>query len=216
MSRAVVIKALCAILLLLAAPATATAQSGGEGNDRAREGGPQATRYARVRLTLANGDRFRPVGILFNVGGVTGFGPAGARFLALGDAVEQRDESKIDLGFILGRLGLSQDTTSSEFRGAERVGDVYRIENIMVVDPLPGTDGGALATSIKTTVVANQGVSFVIGGIYGPVEPQAGKVPVLGDIPLLGEMFRSRIGDAYRKRRSLLILVTPTLVDIEE
>ena len=84
-----------------------------------------------------------------------------------------------------------------------------------MLDPLPGADGAALAASIKTTVVANQGVSFVIGGSYGPVEQQAGKVPALGEIPLLDSMFRTRVGDAHVKNDALLILVTPHLIDLD-
>ncbi len=214
MSRAILIKALCAILLLVAAPATATAQESGEGNDQGGGGG-DLPQWARVRLQFANGDRLTPVAILLDVNGGTGFDPAGARFLDLGDPVETRDENKLDLGGLFGKLGLGQETTSSEFRGAERAGDVYVIGEFLVVEPLPGTDGAALATGIKTTVIANQGVSFLIGGIYGSVEEQSAKVPFLRDIPLLGTMFRTRVGDAHVKNRSLLILVTPHLIKLD-
>lgn len=212
MSGAILIKALCAILLLAAAPAPA--QESGEGNDRGRDG-PVAEIVVRARLQLANGDRFTPDAVLIDLSGATGFDPAGARFLDLGDPVEQRDENKLDLGGFLGMLGLGQDTTSSEFQGAARFGDVFQIGNFVVVEPLPGIDGEALAASIKTTVIANQGVSFLIGGIYGSVDEQAGKVPFLSDIPLLGTMFRYRVGDAHLKNDSLLILVTPHLVDLD-
>ncbi len=212
MSRAILIKALCAILLLFAAPATA--QESGQGNDQGGGGG-DLPQWARVRLQFANGDRLTPVAILLDVNGGTGFDPAGARFLDLGDPVETRDENTLDLGGLFGKLGLGQETTSSEFEGAVRFGDVFVIGDFLMVEPLPSIDGAALATSIKTTVVANQGVSFVIGGIYGSVDEQADKVPVLGDIPLLGTMFRTRVGDAYRKNRSLLILVTPHLINLD-
>ncbi|MFQ5567402.1 MAG: hypothetical protein ACE5EU_13700 [Paracoccaceae bacterium] len=207
-------KALCAILLLLAAPATATAQA--EGDDKGGEGA-ELPGWARVRLQFANGDRFIPEALVINVSGTAGADLSRGYYLDLREPAEQRDENKLDLGSsLLGALGVGQETTSSEFRGAARVGDVYQIGDLIVVDPLPGADGVALARSIRTTVIANQGVSFVIGGIFASVEQQGSKVPMLGDIPALGRMFRSRIGDAHRKNDSLLILVTPHLIDIGE
>ena len=113
-----------------------------------------------------------------------------------------------------GGLGLGQETTSSEFEGAVRVGDVFRVGDNIVLDILDRIDIDELVKNIKTTVVANQRVSFVIGGVYGKVEQQGGKVPLLGDLPVAGQMFRTRVGEAYRKHRSLLILVTPHLIKL--
>ena len=36
------------------------------------------------------------------------------------------------------------------------------------------------------------------------------KIPILGDIPILGQFFRSK--DAHQNRTELLVLVTPSLI----
>jgi len=212
MPKSILIRILCAILLLVAAPATATAQSDGEGSDR--KGGERAElpQWARVSIQLANGDRFTPDGIVININGAADNALKLGYYIDLGEPAETRDENKLDLGGIplLGVLGLSQDTTSSEFRGATPVGEVFRFGNNLLVNPLPGTDGERLAMRVRTTIVANQGRSFLINT---PAEKLDNQIPVLGDLPLLGALFR--IGDAHLKNRSLLILVTPHMVKID-
>lgn len=71
-----------------------------------------------------------------------------------------------------------------------------------VVDPKKST----------TTVVVPDGGTVVIGGLF-PDPKDKGKTPVLGDIPLVGNLFRSR---SDSKKRELLIFVTPRIVDNEE
>jgi pilus assembly protein CpaC len=64
----------------------------------------------------------------------------------------------------------------------------------------------------KTTVTLAAGQSFVIGGlIQDNVTSNVSKIPLLGDIPILGALFRST---SYEKDQSeLAILVTPTFVE---
>jgi hypothetical protein len=207
MLKAILARTLCAALLLAAAPALAPAQSDGESNDGKGGDGVELPQWAHVRIQLENGDRFTPDGIVISLNG------AGGYYLDLGQPAETRDENKVDLGGIplLGKLGIGQESTSSEFRGAERVGEVFRYQDNILMKPLPGTDGARLATRVRTTIIANQGQSFLIDMSAEELDNQ---IPGLGDVPLLGEMFR--IGDAYSKRRTLLILVTPHLIDLDE
>jgi type IV pilus assembly protein PilQ len=64
---------------------------------------------------------------------------------------------------------------------------------------------------VKTQVLVENGGTVVIGGIY---EQQASdtvtKVPVLGDVPILGTLFRTRTSDS--QRTELLVFLTPRVV----
>jgi len=63
----------------------------------------------------------------------------------------------------------------------------------------------------KTTVELSSGQSFAIAGlIKNNMRETVKKYPVIGDIPILGALFRS---SEYQKNESeLVIIVTPTLV----
>lgn len=64
---------------------------------------------------------------------------------------------------------------------------------------------------IGTQVLVSNGETIVLGGIYQQqLIYGVSKVPVLGDIPLLGWMFRT--SKDFTERRELLIFVTPRIV----
>ena len=65
--------------------------------------------------------------------------------------------------------------------------------------------------SVKTQVLVQDGDTVVLGGIYEQTKTETvNKVPFLGDIPLLGLLFRSKVnGDS---KRELLIFVTPRII----
>ena len=63
-----------------------------------------------------------------------------------------------------------------------------------------------------TNVIVRNGETIVIGGlIHDSQDDSVTKVPVLGDIPLLGALFRSK--NVSRTRKELLIFVTPKLIE---
>jgi type IV pilus assembly protein PilQ len=65
--------------------------------------------------------------------------------------------------------------------------------------------------SVTTTVVVKDGETVVLGGIYETeLRDTVNKVPVLGDIPGLGYLFRSR--NNVNNNAELLIFVTPKIV----
>ncbi|HLV61244.1 MAG TPA: pilus assembly protein N-terminal domain-containing protein, partial [Fredinandcohnia sp.] len=68
--------------------------------------------------------------------------------------------------------------------------------------------------SVKTSVTVRNGETIVLSGVYTVDEQKSiSKVPLLGDIPLVGELFKQRsLDDAERE---LLIFVTPRLVNPE-
>jgi general secretion pathway protein D len=65
--------------------------------------------------------------------------------------------------------------------------------------------------AINTTVLADNGQTIVLGGLtsddYGQIKSQ---VPILGDIPILGELFKSR--RESRNKRTLFIFLKPTIL----
>ncbi len=64
--------------------------------------------------------------------------------------------------------------------------------------------------SIKTTVLVNDGETVVLGGIYQTSATRGVlKVPLLGDIPILGALFRK--DTAISTKQELLIFITPKI-----
>jgi type IV pilus assembly protein PilQ len=65
---------------------------------------------------------------------------------------------------------------------------------------------------IKTDVLVENGGTVVIGGIFEQQESKAiNKVPVLGDLPVLGMLFRNKA--TSDQKTELLIFITPKIVD---
>ena len=76
------------------------------------------------------------------------------------------------------------------------------------------TDGGPAidTTQIETQVLVNNGETIVLGGIFKEeVIDDVKKIPLLGDIPLLGKLFRSK--SESRVKQELLIFITPKLIE---
>ena len=64
---------------------------------------------------------------------------------------------------------------------------------------------------VKTQVLVEDGGTVVIGGIYEQYERnRTDKVPLLGDIPILGYLFRST--SRSNDRTELLVFLTPRIV----
>ncbi len=64
---------------------------------------------------------------------------------------------------------------------------------------------------IKTSVAVDNGSTIALGGlIRDRVTDSATKIPLLGDIPLLGELFRSNT--KRNERTELVVLITPRVV----
>ena len=65
--------------------------------------------------------------------------------------------------------------------------------------------------SIKTTVLVENGQTLVLGGLIDDqVNDTRDKVPLLGDIPLLGSLFRYRTNS--QSKRNLMVFLHPTIL----
>lgn len=63
----------------------------------------------------------------------------------------------------------------------------------------------------STTVSVADGATIVLGGIMrSEVRSTVNKIPILGDLPILGNLFRST--DKERRKTELLVLLTPRIV----
>src|SRR5690554_430087 len=68
---------------------------------------------------------------------------------------------------------------------------------------------------IKTAVLADNGETIVLGGlITDNFSTQVSKVPLLGDIPVLGHLFRST--NVRREKTNLLVFLRPTILRDKE
>jgi general secretion pathway protein D len=95
-------------------------------------------------------------------------------------------------------------------------GDVVRLDVSQEVSSLVGAVTGAadLVTnrrSIQTTVLADDGQTIVLGGLISDDRTNTkSQVPVLGDIPLVGNLFKSR--QLQQTRRTLFVFLRPTIL----
>ncbi len=94
---------------------------------------------------------------------------------------------------------------------------LMRVEpQVSAVNPNPVSLGGGLATAfdiqtLQTTVNAGDGETVILGGLIRKSDAKnENKIPVLGDLPYVGALFRYRTQDV--SRRELLFIVTPHII----
>lgn len=96
-------------------------------------------------------------------------------------------------------------------------GDVIRLEIKQEVSSISGvltSAAGDFVTNkreIETTVLANDGEIIVLGGLLQDDEQiDIEKVPLLGDIPVIGNAFRSK--GRTRTKTNLMVFLRPTII----
>ena len=93
-------------------------------------------------------------------------------------------------------------------------GDAVVLDIEQEVSSLTGLEATDLITNerrIQTKVLARDGRTVVLGGlIKDDVQESSQKVPLLGDIPLLGRLFRNESVQAIKT--NLLIFIRPTII----
>ena len=69
--------------------------------------------------------------------------------------------------------------------------------------------------SVETNVIMKNGETLAIGGLVRENERETvTKVPILGDVPILGHLFRS--SNIEKEKKNLVIFLTPKIVDVRE
>lgn len=95
-------------------------------------------------------------------------------------------------------------------------GDAVRLEITQEVSSLANSTQGAadLVTNkrtLRTTVMVNDGQTIVLGGLIDEaLRDSEQKVPLLGDIPVLGQLFR--YDRAEKVKTNLMIFLRPTIL----
>jgi general secretion pathway protein D len=70
-------------------------------------------------------------------------------------------------------------------------------------------------TNVETTVVAADGQTVIVGGLISRQRTQdVRKVPIVGDLPLIGHLFRTDFSQCVK--RELIIVLTPRIVYCDE
>ncbi len=86
-------------------------------------------------------------------------------------------------------------------------------QEVSSIDAAAQSDAGLITNkrNVKTTVLAQDGDVVVLGGLIDEtVNDQESKVPGLGDIPVLGELFKYR--STGRAKRNLMIFIRPVVL----
>lgn len=84
-------------------------------------------------------------------------------------------------------------------------------QEVSSVSGATGVDVGINKRSIKTSILAEDGGTIVIGGLMDEdVQESVQKVPLLGDIPFLGHLFRST--GTTKRKRNLMVFIRPKIL----
>lgn len=114
----------------------------------------------------------------------------------------------------------SQNGTNTEFKDAflcllvdpQILNNDSVILNVEVQKDAPGDQGAIDRRRVKTQVRVNNGETVVLGGIYETVNRNdINKVPLLGDLPFLGNLFKN--SDRRDIKTEIMIFLTPRILD---
>lgn len=93
-------------------------------------------------------------------------------------------------------------------------GNAVRLTIEQEVSSIAGNTGVDIVTNkraIKNSVLVEDGDTIVLGGLVDEdVQESVQKVPILGDIPLLGHLFKSQ--KSTKVKRNLMVFIRPTII----
>jgi general secretion pathway protein D len=136
-----------------------------------------------------------PLSNLGNLGGLAGLGGLGG----FGGVQVQRQDVALT-------LRITPQINESNF---VRLEIEEEVEDVQSIDPVLGPR--TTTRQARTTVVVQDQQTVVIGGLMRDTQSvDVTKVPVLGDIPLIGNLFRNRT--TRNVKTNLLLLLTPYII----
>ncbi|MGR3709155.1 MAG: hypothetical protein ACU0A9_06905 [Alterinioella nitratireducens] len=95
--------------------------------------------------------------------------------------------------------------------------DLTRLESLGPVR-LSGDPGFVIERSVQTDVALQDGATIVLGGLVQQVPRNSRNVdvpvPFLGDLPVVGNLYRRRATDSRENR--LMILITARFIEVDE
>ena len=84
-------------------------------------------------------------------------------------------------------------------------------QEVSSVSGSTGVDISINKREIKTTVMAMTGETVILGGLIDEdVQESVQKVPLLGDIPIIGHLFKSTSNST--RKRNLMVFIRPTII----
>jgi len=85
-------------------------------------------------------------------------------------------------------------------------------QEVSSVSGATGVDISVNKREIKTTVMVEDGATVILGGLIDEdVQESVQKVPLLGDIPILGHLFKSTSNTT--RKRNLMVFLRPTIIN---
>ena len=109
-------------------------------------------------------------------------------------------------------INLTLIPSLTDFNGYDTPPDIPNVTGALNVVQLPVVLPDFTVRQVVTTVNVWDNQTVVLGGLISShVSSTKDKVPVLGDIPLVGRLFQSQSKNTLRK--NLMIFVTATIVD---
>jgi len=84
-------------------------------------------------------------------------------------------------------------------------------QEVSSVSGATGVDISINKREIKTTIMADSGATVILGGLIDEdVQESVQKVPLLGDIPIIGHLFKSTSNT--KRKRTLMVFLRPTII----
>ncbi len=120
----------------------------------------------------------------------------------------QQDYTNYEYKDVATTLEITPQINQNDIVRMEIMAEVIKLKNPNDVSGTPTT----FTRKAETTVVVHNNETVVIGGIIGQdTSSSEYKVPLLGDIPLLGWLFKTRT--EYEAKTNLFIFITPHIVE---
>ncbi len=111
-------------------------------------------------------------------------------------------------------VGLTLKVTPRLNKGSTIIMDIYQeVSNVKPkVQDVTAVDLITKKRSIETTVMVEDGGMVVLGGlIQDDLTNNVNKVPILGDIPIIGEIFKS--SKVESQKANLMVFIRPTILN---
>lgn len=104
---------------------------------------------------------------------------------------------------------ISPDTDTVQMKIEQEVADL--LQTNVEASELAKNAVSTSTRKIKTQIVVNSGDTAVLGGLMKDDDKeQVQKIPILGDIPILGWLFKSRT--KTKTKQNLVVFITPKIV----
>ena len=114
----------------------------------------------------------------------------------------------LSLGYLSNNLLIDLELNALEAGGFGEIVSQPNSVGSVTVNAEPAID----ITEITTQALVGNGQTLVLGGIFQSEElSDIVEVPILGDIPLLGNLFKKQM--RAKDKREILIFITPKIID---